>query len=83
VTLHDDVLRLINDMQAGAESLDLNEPSSVLITDPETGTKTIAGPYSDGYAAFRGMEVLRVKGGLPDECVFEIVPTYPPRGEWA
>lgn len=83
MTLRDDILRLINEMEAGSESLDLDEPSSILIADPKTGTKTITGPYADGYAAFRAMEVLRVKGGFPPECTLEIVPTYPPRGDWA
>lgn len=83
MSFREDAIAFINSLEAWSESNDLNDPASILVVDPETGTKTITGPYPNGYAAFRGMEVLRVKGGFPPECVFEIVPTYPPRGDWA
>lgn len=78
-----DVKMLIDELEATAESLDLNEPSAILCSDPETATKTITGPYESGYAAFQAMEKLKVHGGWPPGVVFEIVPIYPPRGVWA
>lgn len=76
--------RILNALEATAESMDLSEPSAILVTDPQTGTKTIIGPYIDGYAAFHSMEKLRAGvGGLPPECEFEVIPCYVPRGEWA
>lgn len=79
----DDAMSLLNAMEAAAESVDLNEPSAILSTDPETDTKTITGPYPNGYAAFHAMEKLRALGGFPPETRFEVVPCYAPRGEWA
>jgi hypothetical protein len=76
-----DARNFLNELQAGSEVIDLDDPSAVLITDPETGTKTISGPYPNGYAAFDGMEFLRTRGGLPPDCVLEVVPCYPPPPE--
>lgn len=83
MSFREDALAFINSLEAWSESNDLNEPASVLITDPETGTKSITGPYPNGYAAFDAMEKLRAKGGFPPGCEFEVVPTWAPKGEWA
>jgi hypothetical protein len=83
MSARDHVIQLVNELEATAESMDLDEPSAILVTDPETGTKTVTAPYANGYAAFSAMEKLREKGGFPPGCDFEVVPCYPPRGEWA
>lgn len=77
----EDARRLLNAVEAWTESLDVDEPSAILVTDPQTDTKTITGPYPNGYAAFSAMEKLRATGTFPPDCGFEVVPCYPPRGE--
>jgi hypothetical protein len=78
-----DARNLLNEAQAGSEVIDPNDPSVILCTDPETNTKSTAGHYESGYAAFQATEKLKVRGGWPPGVKFEIVPIYPPRGEWA
>lgn len=79
----EDARSLLNAVEAWTESLDADEPSAILVTDPQTDTKSVTGPYPTGYAAFHAMEKLRALGNFPPECEFEVVPCYPPRGEWA
>lgn len=83
MSARDDALAYLNQIEAWSESNDLDDPASVLVTDPQTGTKSIVGPYDNGYLAFDAMEKLCTKGGFPPGCEFEVVPTWEPSGEWA
>lgn len=46
-----DVLAFLHDARAMTEARDLDEPHGVILTDPETGSVQVYGPYPDAYAA--------------------------------
>lgn len=83
MSAREEAIKLLNELEALAARIDLDEPSSVLVTDPETGTKSITGPYANGYAAFDAMEKMRAPGVFPPGSLFEVVPTWEPKGRWA
>lgn len=55
---HEDVLRFLGAATAAGEAWELDDPHSILSTDPTTGHQQVIGPFATAYEAVIGAQAM-------------------------